>query len=84
MMSLSPWDLMPLEFTVENYALKIGEHIKTVSQRTEKHFYEQLHMMGNMYDWDHKLETNKEDYYKWTQWLFVQLFKAVWLTGKRL
>jgi len=60
----------------ENYALKIGEHIKTVSQRTEKHFYEQLHMMGNMYDWDHKLETNKEDYYKWTQWLFVQLFKA--------
>jgi leucyl-tRNA synthetase len=60
----------------ENYALKIGEHIKTVSQRTEKHFYEQLHMMGNMYDWDHKLETNKEDYYKWTQWLFMQFFKS--------
>jgi len=60
----------------ENYAIKIGEHIKTVSQRTEKHFYEQMHMMGNMFDWDHKLETNKEDYYKWTQWLFIQLFKA--------
>ena len=60
----------------ENYALKIGEHIKVVSQRTEKHFYEQLRMMGNMFDWDHKLETNKPDYYKWTQWLFIQLFKS--------
>lgn len=60
----------------ENYAIKIGEHIKTVSQRTEKHFYEQMHMMGNMFDWDHKVETSKEEYYKWTQWLFTQLFKA--------
>jgi len=60
----------------ENYALKIGEHVKTMSQRTEKHFYEQFHMLGNMYDWSRKLETSKPDYYKWTQWLFVQFFKA--------
>jgi leucyl-tRNA synthetase len=60
----------------ENYALKIGEHIKVVSQRTHKHFFEQLHMMGNMYDWDRTVETNEPDYYKWTQWLFVQFFKA--------
>lgn len=60
----------------ENYALKIGEHIKKVSERTHKHFYEQMHMMGNMYDWDRTLETNDPNYYKWTQWLFIQLFKA--------
>ena len=60
----------------ENYALKIGEHIRIVSNRTEKHFYEQLHTMGNMYDWGHSLETNKPDYYKWTQWVFIQLFKT--------
>ena len=60
----------------ENYALKIGEHIKTVSQRTHKHFFEQLHLMGNMYDWDRTVETNEPEYYKWTQWLFMQFFKA--------
>jgi len=60
----------------ENYALKIGEHILSVSSRTEEHFYEQLHIMGNMYDWQRTLETNKPDYYKWTQWLFTQFFKA--------
>ena len=60
----------------ENYALKIGEHIHTVSIRTEKHFYEQLHVAGNMFDWEKTLETNKPEYYKWTQWLFTQFFKA--------
>lgn len=60
----------------ENYALKIGEHIHTVSIRTEKHFYEQLHVAGNMFDWEKTLETNKPEYYKWTQWLFTQFFKS--------
>lgn len=60
----------------ENYALKIGEHVKKVSLRTHKHFFDQLHKMGNMFDWDRIVETNEPGYYKWTQWLFVQLFKA--------
>ena len=59
----------------ENYAIKIKEHIKTVSQRTEKHFYEQLHMIGNQYDWSRTVETYKPNYYKWTQWLFLQMYK---------
>lgn len=59
----------------ENYAIKIKEHIKDVSERTEKHFYEQLHQIGNAYDWDHKIETYKPEYYKWTQWLFLQMYK---------
>ena len=59
----------------ENYAIKIGEHIKDVSKRTEKHFYKQLHMIGNQYDWTRAVETYKPDYYKWTQWLFLQMYK---------
>jgi leucyl-tRNA synthetase len=59
----------------ENYAMKIGEHIKDVSKRSEKRFYEQLRQMGNMYDWSRTVETYKPEYYKWTQWLFLQLFK---------
>ncbi len=57
----------------ENYAIKIGEHIKDVSERTEKHFYEQLHLIGNAYDWSRTVETYKPNYYKWTQWLFLKM-----------
>lgn len=59
----------------ENYAIKIGEHIGDVSKRTEKHFYEQLDNTGNMFDWTRTVETYKPEYYKWTQWLFIQFFK---------
>jgi len=58
----------------ENFAMKIGEHIKEVSKRTEKNFYRQLSSIGNMYDWSRTVETYKPEYYKWTQWLFLQLF----------
>jgi leucyl-tRNA synthetase len=60
----------------ENYALKIGAHPMTQSEISEKRFYEQLHMIGNAFDWGRTVETYKPDYYKWTQWLFIQLFNA--------
>ncbi len=59
----------------ENYAIKIKEHIKDVSRRTEKNFYNQLHMIGNAYDWTRTVETYKPNYYKWTQWLFLKMYK---------
>ncbi|MDA3814952.1 MAG: class I tRNA ligase family protein [Patescibacteria group bacterium] len=59
----------------ENYAIKIGEHIKEVSKRSEKRFYEQLSLVGNMYDWSRTVETYKPNYYKWTQWLFLKMFE---------
>ena len=59
----------------ENYAIKIGEHIKDVSQRTEKNFYKQLKMIGNQYDWKRSLETYDPEYYKYTQLIFVEMFK---------
>ncbi|MEK7642903.1 MAG: class I tRNA ligase family protein [Patescibacteria group bacterium] len=60
----------------ENYAIKIGEHPKKLALRTEENFYRQLHEIGNAFAWDEKLETYDPEYYRWTQWLFIQLFKA--------
>ena len=60
----------------ENYALQIGEHPKKVAVRTEKTFYRQLHQIGNGFAWKNTLETYDPEYYQWTQWLFIQLFKA--------
>jgi len=59
----------------ENYALKVGTHPKKQSEISEKNFYRQLKMLGNGFAWDEKLETYDPDYYKWTQWIFIQLFK---------
>lgn len=59
----------------ENYAIKIGEHIRDVSRRTEANFYKQLKMIGNQYDLSRKVETYKPEYYKWTQWLFLKMYE---------
>ena len=59
----------------ENYALQTNQHPMDLSKVTEKRFYEQLTMIGDAYDWDHTVETYKPDYYKWTQWIFLQMFK---------
>jgi len=60
----------------ENYALSVKEHPAKLAKKTEKKFYEQLHATGNSYAWQNTLETYHPDYYKWTQWIFVQMFKA--------
>ena len=58
----------------ENYAIKVGRHPKEHAKISEKHFYDQLHMIGNSFDWDRTLETYDPEYYRWTQWLFIQMF----------
>jgi len=60
----------------ENYALKVGSHPIEQAEESEQNFYRQLHSIGNGYDWSRTVETWKPDYYKWTQWVFTQLFKA--------
>lgn len=60
----------------ENYALKVGRHPKEQAQIAEKNFYRQLRSIGNSFDWQRTVETYDPGYYKWTQWLFIQLFKA--------
>ena len=59
----------------ENYALKIKAHPMKQAKVSEKRFYEQLRMIGNGFAWNEKLETYDPEYYKWTQWIFVQMFK---------
>ncbi len=59
----------------ENYALKIGEHPMDQARVSEKNFYRQLQMIGNSFAWNEKLETYDPEYYKWTQWIFIQLYK---------
>lgn len=60
----------------ENYAMKIGRNPIENAKITEANYYKQLHMIGNGFDWDRTVETYKPEFYKWTQWVFVQLFKA--------
>ncbi|TSC69512.1 MAG: leucyl-tRNA synthetase [Parcubacteria group bacterium Gr01-1014_66] len=59
----------------ENYALKTGRHPMKQATILEKNFYRQLAAMGNGFAWRERLETNDPDYYQWTQWIFVTMFK---------
>lgn len=60
----------------ENHAIKTNSHPVDHAKRTQENFYRQLHAIGNSYAWENKLETYDPQYYRWTQWLFVQLFKS--------
>ncbi len=60
----------------ENYAIKIGKHPKEHAKDSEKNFYRQLSEIGNGFAWNERLETYDPEYYRWTQWIFVQMFKA--------
>lgn len=60
----------------ENYALQVGAHPWKLIPRNIKRFKdEQLTKMGAMFDWDHEVNTTDPEYYKWTQWIFLQLYK---------
>ena len=59
----------------ENYAIKTGVHPKKSTQENIATMEVQLKKMGAMFDWSAELKTCEEDYYKWTQWLFLQLYK---------
>ena len=60
----------------ENYAIKVGLHPAELIPRNIANFRRQLERIGGMFDWRHALSTTDPAYYKWTQWLFLQLFKA--------
>ncbi|MBI2103949.1 leucine--tRNA ligase [Candidatus Woesebacteria bacterium] len=60
----------------ENYAIKTGKSPQEHAITSERNYYRQLREIGNGFDWSHTLETYDPDYYQWTQWLFIQMFKA--------
>ena len=59
----------------ENYAMKTGIHPRKVTDDNIKNFTNQLKSVGFSFDWDRVIDTTKDDYVKWTQWIFLQLFK---------
>ncbi len=59
----------------ENYALKIGAHPMELTPKNVANFQRQLERAGLMVDWRAKVDTSRPDYYKWTQWVFLQLYK---------
>lgn len=59
----------------ENYAIKTGIHPSDSTYKNIEIMERQLRDMGATYDWDYEIITCREDYYKWTQWLFLQLYK---------
>ncbi len=59
----------------ENYAIKTGIHPKDSTEKNIVTMEEQLRRMGAMFDWSAEIVTCNEDYYRWTQWLFLQLYK---------
>ena len=59
----------------ENYAIKTGTHPAETTFKNIAHFTEQIKALGFSYDWDREIKTCTPDYYKWTQWIFLQLYK---------
>ena len=67
------WDAFGLP--TENYAIKNKIHPKIVTENNVNRFKSQLKALGLSFDWSREINTTDADYYKWTQWIFIQLFK---------
>ncbi|TKY53984.1 Leucine--tRNA ligase [Spatholobus suberectus] len=67
------WDAFGLP--AEQYAIETGTHPKLTTVRNINRFRAQLKSLGFSYDWDREISTIEPDYYKWTQWIFLQLLK---------
>ena len=67
------WDAFGLP--TENYAIKNKIHPKIVTKNNVARFKSQLKALGLSFDWDREINTTDPEYYKWTQWIFIQLFK---------
>ena len=60
----------------ENYAIKIGDHPRTLIRRNVRNFREnQLKRIGARFDWAHQVNTTEPEYYRWTQWVFIRMFE---------
>jgi leucyl-tRNA synthetase len=68
------WDAFGLP--AENAAIKEGVHPKKATAKNISRFKEQLKEIGAVYDWDNEINTTDPEYYTWTQWIFLQMFKA--------
>ncbi|MCR1869019.1 leucine--tRNA ligase [Longicatena caecimuris] len=67
------WDAFGLP--AEQFAIQTGNHPAEFTKKNVDHFREQIQSLGFSYDWDREISTADPDYYKWTQWIFLQLYK---------
>jgi leucyl-tRNA synthetase len=67
------WDAFGLP--AEQYAIETGTHPRITTENNIRRFREQLKKIGFSYDWDRQVDTTDPKYYKWTQWIFLQLYK---------
>lgn len=72
---LHPMGFDAFGLPAENYAIKTGTHPAITTNANIQRFREQLKSIGFSYDWDREISTCEPEYYKWTQWIFLQLFK---------
>src|SRR6202049_1496071 len=66
------WDAFGLP--AEQYAIETGTHPRATTERNIAEFRRQIKMLGFSYDWDREIDTPDPGYFKWTQWIFLQLF----------
>ncbi|MBQ1691374.1 MAG: class I tRNA ligase family protein, partial [Erysipelotrichaceae bacterium] len=71
---LHPMGFDSFGLPAEQYAIQTGNHPAGFTQKNIDHFTEQLKGLGFSYDWSKVVSTSDPDYYKWTQWIFKQLF----------
>ena len=67
------WDAFGLP--AEQYAIKTGTHPRITTEENIRNFKRQIRMLGFSYDWDREINTTDENYYKWTQWIFLKLYE---------
>ncbi len=72
---LHPMGFDSFGLPAENYAIKTGTHPSLTTKKNIDNFIRQIKSLGFCYDWSREISTCESDYYKWTQWIFLQLFK---------
>ena len=72
---LHPMGFDSFGLPTENYSIKTGIHPRTATVKNTDNFRKQIKSLGLSYDWDREISTSEAEYYKWTQWIFLQLYK---------
>ena len=78
---LHPMGFDSFGLPAEQYAIETGQHPAATTQKNIATFKDQLDKIGFCYDWSREIRTSEPDYYRWTQWIFLQLFKS-WFNPK--
>ena len=71
---LHPMGFDSFGLPAEQYAIKTGNHPGEFTQKNIEHFTKQMKALGLSYDWDRAISTSDPSYYKWTQWIFKQMY----------